>query len=158
MVSNRDMYYEFQAIKKEGYIMNEEISRILKMVEEGKIDSEKAMQLIEALKGESKEFVTLDKAPSNTNNHSNSKLKCKMLRIKVRSKDNDIVNINLPLKFVSGMIKTFGKIPNVNINGMEDVDMDAMTQTILDAIDGGMDGKIVDIQSGDGDTVEIVIE
>ena len=81
-----------------------------------------------------------------------------MLRIKVRSKDNDNVNINLPLKFVSGMIKTFGKIPNVNVNGMENVDMDAMTQTILEAIDGGMDGKIVDIQSGDGDIVEIVIE
>ena len=81
-----------------------------------------------------------------------------MLRIKIRSKENDIVNINLPLKFVSGMIKTFGRIPNLNVEGMGDVDMDAMTQTILEAIDGGMDGKIVDIQSGDGDIVEVVIE
>ena len=55
------MKWEFAAIKKGDNIMNEEISRILKMVEEGKIDSEKAMQLIEALKGDSKEFVTLDK-------------------------------------------------------------------------------------------------
>lgn len=134
--------------------MNEEISRILKMVEEGKIDSEKAMQLIEALKGGSKEFVILDKVPSNTN----SKIHFKMLRIKVKSKDNDLVNINLPLKFVSGMIKTFGKIPNINVEAMEGVDMDAMTQTILEAIDGGMDGKIVDIHTADGDIVEIVIE
>jgi len=138
--------------------MNEEISRILKMVEEGKIDSEKAMQLIEVLKVGNKELVTLEKAPSNTNNNSNGNINGKMLRIKVRSKEKDNVNINLPLKFVSGMIKTFGKIPNVNVNGMENVDMDAMTQTILEAIDGGMDGKIVDIQSGDGDIVEIVIE
>jgi hypothetical protein len=137
--------------------MNEEISRILKMVEEGKIDSEKAMQLIDLLKIGSKELVNLDKGASN-NNGSNTNTNGKMLRIKVRSKENDNVNINLPLKFVSGMIKTFGKIPNVNVNGMENVDMDAMTQTILDAIDGGMDGKIVDIQSGDGDIVEIVIE
>ena len=137
--------------------MNEEISRILKMVEEGKIDSDKAMQLIEALKGESKEFVILDKSPTN-NSHGNSKFKVKMLRIKVRSKENDIVNINLPLAFVSGMIKTFGKIPNVNVNGMSDIDIEAMTQTILDAIDGGIGGKIVDIQTADGDTVEIVIE
>ncbi|MFT5874157.1 MAG: hypothetical protein ACI8WT_003117 [Clostridium sp.] len=144
--------------RKGGYIMNEEISRILKMVEEGKIDSEKAMQLIEALKGESKEAVILDKVTANANKHSNSKFKIKMLRIKVRSKENDIVNINLPLAVVSGMIKSFGKIPNVNINGMNDVDMDAMTQTILDAIDGGIGGKIVDIQTGDGDTVEVVIE
>ncbi len=138
--------------------MNEEISRILKMVEEGKIDSEKAMQLIEVLKVGNKEMVTLEKVASNTNSHSNSTINGKMLRIKVRSKDNDNVNVNLPLKFVSGMIRTFGKIPNVNVNGMENVDMDAMTQTILEAIDGGMDGKIVDIKSGDGDIVEIVIE
>jgi hypothetical protein len=142
--------------------MNEEISRILKMVEEGKIDSEKAMQLIEVLKMGNKELVNLEKLPSNdhghTDSHTNTNINGKMLRIKVRSKEKDNVNINLPLKFVSGMIKTFGKIPNVNVNGMENVDMDAMAQTILEAIDGGLDGKIVDIQSGDGDIVEIVIE
>ena len=139
--------------------MNEEISRILKMVEEGKIDSEKAMQLIELLKVGSKELVNLDKVPSdNIGSNSNDNIYGKMLRIKVRSKEKDNVNINLPLKFVSGMIKTFGKIPNVNVNGMENVDMDAMTKTILEAIDGGMDGKILDIQTGDGDIVEIVIE
>jgi len=138
--------------------MNEEMSRILKMVEEGKIDSEKAMQLIEALKVENKEFVNLDKIVPIINDNKNSKIKGKMLKIKIRSKDNDIVNINLPLKFVSGMIKTFGRIPNLNVEGMGDVDMDAMTQAILDAIDGGMDGKIVDIKSGDGDIVEVVIE
>jgi hypothetical protein len=143
--------------KRGIYIMNEEISRILKMVEEGKIDSEKAMELIELLKGGSKELVNLDKVPSN-NNGSKSNISGKMLRIKVRSEDGDNVNINLPLKFVSGMIKTFGKIPSVNVKGMGNVDMDAMTQTILEAIDGGMDGKIIDIQSGDGDIVEIVIE
>jgi hypothetical protein len=137
--------------------MNEEISRILKMVEEGKIDSEKAIQLIELLKVGNKELVNLDKVAS-SNNGSNTNINGKMLRIKVKSKENDNVNINLPLKFVSGMIKTFGKIPSVNVSGMGNVDMDAMTQTILDAIDGGMDGKIVDIQSGDGDIVEIVIE
>jgi hypothetical protein len=140
--------------------MSEEISRILKMVEEGKIDSEKAMQLIEAIKVGSKELVTLDKVTSSDhgNSNSNGSIKGKMLRIKVKSKEKDNVNINLPLKFVSGMIKTFGKIPSVNVNGMENVDMDAMTQTILEAIDGGMDGKIVDIQTADGDIVEIVIE
>ncbi len=138
--------------------MSEEITRILKMVEEGKIDSEKAMQLIEAIKGESKELINLSKSSSNEYSHSKSNINGKMLRIKIRSNDNDNVNINLPLKFVSGMIKTFGKIPNVNVSGMGDVDMDSMTQTILEAIDGGMDGKIVDIKSGDGDIVEIVIE
>ena len=138
--------------------MNEEISKILKMVEEGKIDSETAMQLIEALKGGSKESFTLNKPIISTNSNNNSKTHFKMLKIKIKSKDNDIVNVNLPLKFVSGMIKTFGRIPNLNVDGMNNVDMDAMTQSILEAIENGMDGKIVDIQSGDGDIIEIVIE
>jgi hypothetical protein len=134
--------------------MNEEMLKILKMVQEGKIDSDKAMQLIEALKGESKEPFTLEKTPHNTS----SKKKPKMLKIRIRSTENDILNVTLPLKFVSGMIRTFGRIPSLNVDGMEGVDIDEMTQSILEAIDGGMDGKIVDIKSGNGDIIEVVIE
>lgn len=138
--------------------MNEEISKILKMVEEGKIDSEKAMQLIEALKGETKEIAILDKITPNSNKQSSNKIKYKTLKIKIRSKDSDIVNINLPLKFMSGMLKTFGRIPNLNVSGMGEEDMNTMTQSILEAIDVGTGGKIVDIKSGDGDVVEVIIE
>ena len=134
--------------------MNEEMLKILKMVQEGKIDSDKAMQLIEALKGESKEPFTLEKTPYNTSSKKNPK----MLKIRIRSTENDILNITLPLKFVSGMIRTFGRIPSLNVDGMEGVDIDEMTQSILEAIDGGMDGKIVDIKSGNGDIIEVVIE
>ncbi|MGH4120591.1 SHOCT-like domain-containing protein [Clostridium sp.] len=134
--------------------MNEEMLKILKMVQEGKIDSEKAMQLIEALKGENKEPFTLEKTLYNTSSKKNPK----MLKIRIRSTENDILNITLPLKFVSGMIRTFGRIPSLNVDGMEGVDIDEMTQSILEAIDGGMDGKIVDIKSGNGDIIEVVIE
>ncbi|WP_435789895.1 SHOCT-like domain-containing protein [Clostridium sp.] len=134
--------------------MNEEMLKILKMVQDGKIDSDKAMQLIEALKGESKDPYILEKTPYN----SSSKKNPKMLKIRIRSTENDILNITLPLKFVSGMIRTFGRIPSLNVDGMEGVDIDEMTQSILEAIDGGMDGKIVDIKSGNGDIIEVVIE
>ena len=134
--------------------MNEEMLKILKMVQEGKIDSDKAMQLIEALKGESKEPFVLEKIPYNKGNKKNPK----MLKIRIRSTENDILNITLPLKFVSGMIRTFGRIPSLNVDGMEGVDIDEMTQSILEAIDAGMDGKIVDIKSGNGDIIEVVIE
>ncbi|MGK0467439.1 MAG: hypothetical protein ACJAX4_002740 [Clostridium sp.] len=135
-------------------MMNEEMLKILKMVQDGKIDSDKAMQLIEALKGESKDPYILEKTPYN----SSSKKNPKMLKIRIRSTENDILNITLPLKFVSGMIRTFGRIPSLNVDGMEGVDIDEMTQSILEAIDGGMDGKIVDIKSGNGDIIEVVIE
>lgn len=134
--------------------MNEEMLKILKMVQEGKIDSDKAMQLIEALKGESKEPFTLEKTSYSRSGKKNPKT----LKIRIRSTENDILNITLPLKFVSGMIRTFGRIPSLNVDGMEGVDIDEMTQSILEAIDGGMDGKIVDIKSGNGDIIEVVIE
>lgn len=67
--------------------MSEEISRILKMVEEGKIDSEKAMQLIEVLKVGSNGLVNLDKVSSdNRGSNSNASINGKMLRIKNKIK------------------------------------------------------------------------
>lgn len=54
--------------------MNEEVLRILKMVEDGKIDSGKAAELIEALKG-----PQIDANPVNYGE--------RMLKIKVNSKD-----------------------------------------------------------------------
>ena len=121
--------------------MSNEIERVLKMVEEGKIDSQKGLELIEALKKEDNLVVY-------SNNDD------KMMKIKVNSSDGDIVNVNLPVKFIKGIIKSTGKIP-INISGMESqVD----TQFILEAIDSGLLGKIVDIKSANGDIVEIVIE
>jgi hypothetical protein len=121
--------------------MNEEVLRILKMVEDGKIDSGKAAELIEALKG-----PQIDANPVNYGE--------RMLKIKVNSKDGDDVNITLPIKFVKGMLGSVGKISLGKGNGMDKVD----TQLIAEAIDGNLVGKIVDIKSGDGDIVEIFID
>lgn len=121
--------------------MKEEILRIMKLVEEGKIDSEKAAELIEALKAPSVE-------QSNTIN-SDSEL---MLKIRVVD-DEDNVNVTLPVKFIKGIIASCGKIP-MNINGMESID----TNMLLQAIDSGLKGKIVDVQSANGGKVEVTIE
>lgn len=122
--------------------MKEEISRILKLVEEGKIDSDKAAELIDALK--QKDQPVLPKVVSQ--DYLN-----KMLKIKVLSQDGDKVNVSLPVKFIKAVGGAVNKVPGVDLQG---VDM----KIIMDAIDEGIDGKIVDVQSGDGDIVEIVIE
>lgn len=128
--------------------MNEEISRILKMVEEGKISADKAQELIEALN---------DKAVAVSGNivNADDDIINKMLKIKVNSKDGDNVKVNLPIKFIKTMLKTFGKIPiDQHVKGMENIDLNL----IADAIDNGISGKIVDVQSADGDIVEVIIE
>ncbi|WP_163195506.1 SHOCT-like domain-containing protein [Clostridium thermarum] len=135
--------------------MNEEILRILKMVEEGKIDSQKGAQLIEALKVSKKESETQVQVV--TDSKENVRNKDLMLKIKVKDEDGNKVNVNLPVKFVSGIISATGRLP-VNLQGVEGVDINGLTNALNEAINSGMVGKIVDIESEDGDVVEITIE
>lgn len=122
--------------------MKEEVSRILKMVEEGKIDSSKAAELIEALNNPT-EVVPV-------NNYQD-----KMLKIRVLSSENDKVNVTLPIKLIKAVGSAVEKMPQVaGVAGVEGLDI----KVILDAIDSGLEGKIVDVQSGNGDIVEVVIE
>lgn len=123
--------------------MKENINRILKMLEEGKIDAEKAAELIEALK---------EKEKNETEVIANKE---KMLKVRVLSGQGEKLNINLPIKFVKSSLKAFGKVP-LHING--DVEHEIDIQAISDAIEHGIEGKIVDIKSNSGDTVEVVIE
>ncbi|URZ05200.1 SHOCT-like domain-containing protein [Clostridium felsineum] len=127
--------------------MNEEVSRILKMVEEGKINADKAQELIEAIGKEQ-------------NNNSikvleNDNIMDKMLKIKVNSASGDNVDIKLPIKLIKILLNTLGKLPiKDSTPGMENIDLNV----ISDAIDEGLVGKIIDVKSANGDIVEVVIE
>jgi len=123
--------------------MNENISKILKMVQEGKLDAEKAAELIDAInsKEESKEIKPRTE---------------KMLKIKVITADEgEKVNVKFPIKFIKASLKAFGKMP-INIEGDEENKIDV--QAIADAIENDIDGKIVECCTKKGDNVEIVIE
>ncbi|MDS0525163.1 hypothetical protein NNC19_05670 [Clostridium sp. SHJSY1] len=123
--------------------MNEEVMKVLKMLEEGKIDSQKAGELIEAL-NETKKVVSI--AENNVD---------KMLKIKVNSSTGDNVNINIPVKFIKTLGNAIKRIPKIEgVEGIEDIDI----QAILQAVSEGLDGKIVDVKSEKGDNVEIVVE
>ena len=125
--------------------MKEEISRILKMVEEGKIDSSKAAELIEALNSK-KEIISND---SLTNNSYADK----MLKVNVISKQGDNVHVKLPVKVIRALGSAVVKIPGLS-DSIGEIDMDM----ILKALDSEVIGKIVDVQSADGDFVEVVVE
>ncbi|MFL0194026.1 SHOCT-like domain-containing protein [Clostridium sp. WILCCON 0269] len=123
--------------------MKEDIKRILKMVEEEKIDSDKATELIEALN-----------KPDNVKQLSTSNNLDKMLKVRVLSATKDTVNVNIPVKF----LKALGNaINNIKIPGVSDQD-GIDIKMIMEAIDSGLEGKIVDVKSGNGDIVEVSIE
>src|SRR4030095_14808204 len=120
--------------------MKEEIKRILKMVEEGKITSDQASELIEALK---------EKEGRGEQPNSGEK----NLKVNVRTHKGKTINVKLPLKFVKGIIKATGKMP-VHINGGDEIDMKA----VADAIENEITGKIAEVNTNHGDYIEVVIE
>ena len=123
--------------------MNENITRILKMVEDGKLSADKAAELIEAIKGKETE----------SEKDSQSCCKEKMFKVNVLSGKGDKVKVRLPVKFVKSSLKAFGKMP-VNVKGCEEIDM----KVITDAIENDIEGEIVTVKSCDGDDIEIKIE
>lgn len=122
--------------------MKDEIQRVLKMLEEGKIDSEKAAELIELLKNNDKPVEVKETSPEYLN---------KMLKVNISEQGGDKVNVKVPIKFIKALGGAVTKIPGVEMQGVD-------IKMIMDAIDEGLDGKIVDISSENGDIVEIVIE
>ena len=123
--------------------MNENITKILKMVQEGKLDADKAAELIEAIKTKEESPEVKPKGE-------------KMLKIKVIAADKgEKVNVKFPIKFIKASLKAFGKVP-INIDGNEDNKIDV--QAIAEAIENDIDGKIVECCTAKGENVEIVIE
>lgn len=128
--------------------MNEEIMRVLKMVEDGKITADKAKEIIDALeKTNTKEIIT-------TKSYED-----KFLRIKVLSHEGDKVNVQLPIKVIREVLKVAGKLPiTSSIEGMKGIDIDELINTIVSCLDNEVIGEIVDICSIEGDIVKVVIE
>lgn len=124
--------------------MKEEVKRILKMVEDGKIDLDKASELIEAI---NKTNNTLQQLPVSENSE-------KMLKVRVFSATKDVVNVNVPVKF----LKSIGNaVNNIKIPGISEAD-GIDVKMIMESIDSGLEGKIVDVKSSNGDIVEVSIE
>lgn len=123
--------------------MKEEIKRILKMIEEGKIDSDKGAELLEAVNKSAN--VQLPVLSGNID---------KMLKVRVLSATSDTVNVNVPVKFLKAIGNAVNNIKIPGISEQEGIDI----RMIMEAIDSGLEGKIVDVKSGNGDIVEVIIE
>lgn len=125
--------------------MKDEVRAILKMLEEGKIDSEGAAELISALGIAEKESSAMPESNAG-----------KMFKVKVRSEDGDNVDVRLPINFVKSILHSMGKIPGIPMDGDKRFDIDL--DMVAHAIEHEIGGKIVDVKSKNGDIVEVVIE
>lgn len=132
----------------------EEKLRILKMVEEGTISAQQAKELLEALgEGESAQAPVWE-APAI---RENVPYEDRMLRIIVDSADGDKVRVQFPIKAVKAILKVTGKLP-IQVSGdMEGVDMEAMTEAVIQCLDSESIGDIITVESADGDHVRVFI-
>ncbi|KUP08867.1 hypothetical protein Q75_01995 [Bacillus coahuilensis p1.1.43] len=121
--------------------MKEEITKVLDLLEAGKVSREEASELISAL----------NEAP--VARVENSAYMKKSLRVIVDSEDGDKVNVNLPLKLVKSLHGAIENMPAVKQH-LQGVDI----SLILDAISNNVEGPIVDIKGADGESVSVVIE
>lgn len=78
-----------------------------------------------------------------------------MLRIVVDSSDGDRVRVNLPLGLVQVAIETGMEMPQITGNDtLKSIDL----RKIMEMVSHGAVGNLVEVDSGDGDTVRIFVE
>lgn len=80
------------------------------------------------------------------------------LRVRILSKDGDKIQVNLPMPLVKvcmeiGMDMAPG-VAGDRANLLKDIDL----QKIVELVEQGLVGKLVEIESADGDVVEVVVE
>ena len=129
--------------------MNSEKKKILEMLEEGKITSKEASDLLEAIEDTTKKT---NEVLSGSKNYNKKYLKIRVYESSNQSK----VKLNIPISLVklglSFASKLNSSVEGVNISNKE-IDI------ILDAIENQIEGEIVTIEADDGKTqVKIFIE
>lgn len=78
-----------------------------------------------------------------------------MLRIIVNSSDGDKVRVNLPMTLVKAGLEIGMNMPQVNgKEALKGIDFDQ----IIHLVEQGVVGKLVEVESSDGDLVEIFVE
>jgi len=121
--------------------LKEEKMQILKLIQDGKVSSEEGIELLNALEDKTDEL------------HRKS---AKWLKIRVYDPDDKTkVNVNIPIALVDIGLKFATKFsPELKESHLEEIDF----REIAEAIKNGAEGKIVDVESDNGEKVEIIVE
>lgn len=133
----------------------EEKMRVLKMVEEGTITAEQAQELLRAMEEPADAFEEKDWGVAPI--REDIPYEDRMLRIMVDSHDGDRIRVQFPVKAIKAILKVTGKLPIQMSGDMEGIDMEAMTEAVIQCLDSESIGDIVTVDSADGDHVRVFI-
>ncbi|MEK5382513.1 SHOCT-like domain-containing protein [Niallia sp. FSL W8-0635] len=127
--------------------MNDEMKRILTMVENGKLTSDQAAVLIDSFEGKIEKKPLLEDSP-----YLN-----RILKLRVHSETNDNIDVNVPIRLVKVLLQTgigiASKIPQAQTY-TENVDV----ELLLAAIDSELVGEIVNAKLANGDSINVYVE
>jgi len=123
--------------------MNKEKQKILDMIANGKVSAEEGYKLLESL----------DKKPVS------KKGPFKMFKVKVFSAAGDKVNVQIPLQLAKALINAGSKLNiNPDVNGVNFKEIGVDLEAIIAVIDDETIGKLVEVETANGDTVEVYVE
>lgn len=78
-----------------------------------------------------------------------------LLKINILSVDGDKVKVNIPLAIIKLCIDSGMELPNINgKNSLKNIDFNQ----VFMLINAGVIGKLVEVESADGDTISITVE
>ena len=80
-----------------------------------------------------------------------------ILRIRVNSVKGDRVRVNLPMPLVKVCLEMGISIGNMSSSGSEKL-KDIDFSQIMDLAEKGVMGRLVEVETAEGDSVEVVIE
>jgi len=123
--------------------LKEERMKILELLSKKIISAEEAEKLLSALTNESEE-TEVEMQPK-------KKDAFKMLKVFVDSTDGDEVRIELPIEFAK-------LLKNKKLTRIDEDDLDIDIDALIQMINTGVVGEIVNVKSADGDIVRIVVE
>ena len=119
------------------------IQEILSLVKEGKVTEEEGVKLIEAMNEEKTSDII-------TTRYSDTK--AEMLRIRAISVEGEAVKINIPVTLIKAGINLASKISLEN-EVAADIDWDSVMQMVEE----GFIGEVLNAESSDGSSVVIEI-
>jgi len=123
--------------------LKEERMKILDLLSKGVIKANEAENLLAALNSDTEEQEVIMPAKK--------KDQFKMLKVLVDSADGDEVRIVLPIEFAK-------LLKNKKLTHIDEDDFDIDIDMLIQMINSGVVGEIVNVKSADGDIVRIIVE
>ena len=120
--------------------------RILKMVEEGTMTAEQAVDLMSAMELD----VSVQSVAKNTYDK-------KMFRVIVDSETGDKVNVQFPVGAIKKLLKATGKL-SIPDDCMKDMDLSNIMEAVSECLDEEIEGDFVNVEGADGTVVRVFVD